>query len=72
METKSIEKVNQKIYRQYPPLANKKPKVSKQGEGRYLLIYTSAGTSPDGKNIQQKIRVVATEDGRILKTSMSR
>lgn len=72
MDQKSIEKVNLKIYQRFPNLAKKKPQIAKQSEGRYLLIYSGSGTTPDGKQIQQKVRVVATEDGRIINTSMSR
>lgn len=72
MEQKSVAKVNQTIYQQFPHLAKKAPQVSKQSEGRYLLIYSSSGTTPDGKQIRQKVRVLATEDGRIISTSLSR
>jgi hypothetical protein len=72
MDKKSIDKVCRSIYRKFPPLKNKSPKVSSQGEGRYLLIFSGSGKTPDGKTIHQNVRVVATEDGRIIKTSMSR
>jgi hypothetical protein len=48
------------------------PKVSKQGEDRYLLVFSKADKTPDGKTIQQTIRVVASDNGKILKTSMNR
>ncbi len=72
MDTKVIEKVCNQIYRRFPPVKDKKPKVSKQSDDRYLLIFSSSGTAVDGKKIQQTIRVVASSDGRIIKTSMSR
>ncbi len=72
MDKKSLEKVCNSIYQRFPPLKNKRPKVSSQGSGRYLLVFSSTGKTPDGKNVQQTVRVVATEDGRIVKTSMSR
>ena len=72
MDKKSIESVCHKIYHRFPPFRNKAPKVSKQGSDRYLLIFSGSGTTPDGKNIQQTLRVVATDDGRIIKTSMNR
>ncbi|MDF1519926.1 MAG: hypothetical protein RQ728_04415 [Brevefilum sp.] len=72
MEKKALDKVCNNIYRRFPPLKDKRPRVSKQGENHYLLIFSGSGESPDGKTIQQTIRVVATEDGKIVKTSMSR
>ncbi len=72
MDKQAMEKVCKNIYRRFPPVKNKHPKVSGQGPGRFLLVFSGSGKTPDGKNIQQTIRVVATEDGRIIKTSMSR
>jgi hypothetical protein len=72
MEKKALEKVCNNIYRRFPPLKDKRPRVSKQGENHYLLIFSGSGESPDGMTIQQTVRVVATEDGNIVKTSMSR
>lgn len=72
MDQKTIESVCKKIYRKFPPFRDKAPQVTKQGDARYLLIFSGSGITPDGKTIQQTIRVVTTEDGRIIKTSMNR
>jgi len=72
MDDKALDQVCKKIYRRFPSLKNKRPKVSKQGDDRYLLVFSGSGETPDGKSIQQTIRVVASNDGNILKTSMSR
>jgi hypothetical protein len=72
MDKKAIDKVCSQVYRRFPPVKNASPKVSKQGDTRYLLIFSSSGEGPDGKKIQHTVRVVASADGRILKTSMSR
>lgn len=72
MEKSTLEKVCQSVYQQFPSVKGQNPKVSKQGNDRYLLIFSSSGKTPDGGIIQQRIRVVATEDGQIIKTSMSR
>lgn len=72
MEKKFIDKVCKSIYKRFPPLNGSSPKVSKQGEDRYLLVFSGSGETPDGKTIKQTIRVVATDEGRIIKTSMSK
>lgn len=72
MDRSAIEKVCQKVYRRFPDLKSKRPRVSSQGNGRFLLLFSGSATTPDGMSISQTIRVVADEQGRILKTSTSR
>ena len=72
MNKSILEKVCQDVYRRFPVVKGCHPKVSKQAEDRYLLVFSSAEKSPDGQSIQQMLRVVTAEDGRIIKTSMSR
>jgi hypothetical protein len=72
MERNVLDKVCQQVYRRYPNLKDKKPKVTAQGNDRYLLLFSGSGQTPDGKDIKQTIRVVTDDTGRILKTSTSR
>jgi len=72
MEEKALQKVCKKIYNSYPPMKDLQPKVSKQGEDRYLLVFSKLDRTPDGNTIQQTIRVVVSKEGKILKTSMKR
>ena len=72
MDKTVVEKVCRQIYKRFPPLQDKMPKVSKQAGDNYLLVFSGSGKSPDGRTIQQTVRVVASSDGKIIKTSMSR
>jgi hypothetical protein len=72
MDKSALEKVCRQIYQRFPPLKDKRPKVSKQTDARYLLVFSGSSTTPDGRTIQQTVRVIASDDGRIIKTSMSR
>ena len=72
MDSQALDKVCKSIYRRFPNVKGSRPKVSTQGEDRYLLIFSAKGETPDGKTITQTLRVVADETGRVLKTSMSR
>lgn len=72
MDKNVLEKICKQIYKDYPTTKGQAPTVSKMGSGQYLLIFSSSGKAPDGMIIQQRIRVVATDDGQIIKTSMSR
>ena len=72
MERSILEKVCSQVYRRYPALKDQKPKVTSQGNERYLLLFSGSGKTPDGKTIKQTVRVVTDGTGRILKTSTSR
>jgi hypothetical protein len=72
MNASSIQKVSEKVSAKYPKLNGKRPKVTEQSPGRYLLIYAFADELPGGKTIQQQLRVVADEEGNISKMSVSR
>lgn len=72
MDRNTLDKICSQVYRRFPTLANKKPKVTTQGQDRYLLVFSASEKAPDGKVIHQTIRVVTTADGRIIKSSMSR
>ena len=43
MQRTILDKVCQQVYRRYPDLKNKHPKVTSQGNERYLLVFSSAG-----------------------------
>jgi hypothetical protein len=72
MDKRAVDEVSIKIYQRFPPLKGQRPKISKQGENQFLLVFSGSGKTPDGKTIRQTVRVVATDTGKILKTSMSR
>jgi hypothetical protein len=72
MDKSILEKICRDIYQRFPVVKGCQPKVSMQAKDRYLLVFSGTGKSPDGQSIQHMLRVVAAEDGRIIKTSMSR
>lgn len=72
MDSTVLDRVCQQIYQRFPSVANARPAVSPYGKDQYLLVFSSHGTTPDGKKIQQVVRVVATAEGKILKASLSR
>jgi len=72
MENKILEKVCKQVYKKFPFTNGITPRVSPQSQGRYLFIFSSTAKAPDGQSISQSVRVVTTEDGKIMKSSMSR
>jgi hypothetical protein len=75
MNSKSIQRIEEQIYRRFPEVAGSRPKVTQQKSARaanYLLTFRGHGSGPGGRNIQRTVRVVADERGKILKVSTSR
>lgn len=66
------EKVNQKVYRQFPELDGKKPSVSDRPNGEKLYTYKGSVKLPNGKSMSRAVRVVVSKTGRILKLTSSR
>ena len=66
------ENVNQKVYRQFPELAGKKPSVSDRPNGEKLFTYKGNVELPNGKSMSRVVRVVVSKTGRILKLTSSR
>ena len=72
MDKKIFRQVCQKIYQRFPMVKDKKPKITQLSEGRFLLIFSNSNQTPDGKIIQHTVRSVVTEEGKIIKASISR
>ncbi|HBO34109.1 MAG TPA: hypothetical protein DD636_05140 [Anaerolineaceae bacterium] len=72
MKAEAIRNVTEKVVKKHPKLAGKTPKVSMLSPGNYLLQYSFSDDLPNGKSISQTIRVVADEEGNIIKMSSSR
>ena len=75
MKQKAKSKINRQVSRSFPEMKGINPKVKhegKNGDQRYLLIYTGQAELPGGKHIKRIVRVVADERGSILRMSTSR
>jgi hypothetical protein len=75
MDSKSIQRIEEQIYRRFPEVAGARPKVTQQKSARaanYLLTFNGRGEGPGGRSIRRTVRVVADEGGKILKVSTSR
>jgi hypothetical protein len=85
MDQNLIEAVCEEVYRRFPEIRGKKPKVQKVSsteelaqKGRsisraptYLLIFQSQAVTANQKSLPTLVRVVIDERGKILKISMS-
>jgi hypothetical protein len=72
MDAKTLESVCNAIYRQFPEVKGKRPKVQSHGETGHLLIFQGTGTTSDGKSIARTVRVTVTAGGKIGKITTSR
>lgn len=80
IEPEIIQKVNRQIYRQFPEVKGVQPKVRRQSAAQgtsvstpsYLLTYQAQSILPGSKSMSRAVRVVVTENGRVLKVTTSR
>jgi len=72
MDNVTIQKVINTIYSEYPKTRGGSPRISRQADERNLLVFSFFDTLPGSKSIQQNLRVVVDDQGRILKKSISR
>jgi hypothetical protein len=88
MKTQMLASVNQEIYRRFPILAGKRPRIQSYraftaallGAGRgasgsqpaYLMIYKGQAAASDRTAIPIVVRVLVDRQGKILKISSSR
>ncbi|MCK4726007.1 MAG: hypothetical protein KAT29_09395 [Anaerolineales bacterium] len=84
MDTQVITKVSSSVYCRFPEFNGCRPTVRKQKKPQakststtvtYLLTYKTKAlvtTSSGSKSLPRSVRVVATENGKILKMTTSR
>ncbi|MEX1071527.1 MAG: hypothetical protein WEC37_02780 [Anaerolineales bacterium] len=79
MNSKAISDIKQRIYRQFPEVAGEQPSVKSQASAkspgqtpRYLLTFKGSAQDAGGPSFSRTVRVVADDNGRILKVTTSR
>ena len=84
MDSKLIQTINREVFRRFPDLYGRSPRVKacRPGTARpglrlaarpetFLLVYSGRKTTSTGKALPYAVRVVADGRGKILKISMS-
>ena len=72
MERELITAICHQVYRRFPELEGRAPKVKPQGDSQVLLIFSAKATTASGRTIEKTVRVVASSSGKVLKMSESR
>ena len=82
MDTKTLKSIVEQIHRRFPDVSGAQPKVTRQSGASqaksgptYLLTFHSTNrtsASAQSKTISRWVRVVVTEQGKIMKVTTSR
>jgi hypothetical protein len=75
MDAEILSRVCAQIYSKYPDVNGIRPKVhaqTKVGGTNHLLIFTGSAKSTGGKILSRVLRVVVTDDGKIIKVTTSK
>jgi hypothetical protein len=79
MDSKTISHISKQIAKQFPEVAGAAPSIKTQAVAKgagspstYLLTFKSRVDQPGGFAINRAVRVVADDNGRILKITTSR
>ncbi len=79
MDSKTIFGIKQQIYRQFPEVSGEEPSIKAQAGAKspgqsatYLITFKGRVAQPSGPTFNRSVRVVADDNGRILKVTTSR
>lgn len=72
MDRQTLNSVSEQIYRQFPEVSGSKPKVQDRPGNQYLIIFSGAGKTAEGRKITRTVRVVVDAAGKVLKVTTSR
>ena len=70
LDSGAMEKINQRVIREYPEMRGVRPSVASSGD-RYTLTFKGTVDTPAGK-MARIVRVVADAGGRVLRISTSK
>jgi hypothetical protein len=72
MDSKSKSSVCNTVYHQFPELKGVNPTVKELPADKFQLIFHGKALTENGKSMPRTVRVVADENGKVLKLSTSR
>ena len=72
MQKELLDRICKDIYKQFPEVNGKKPKVRPQGSSHDLLIFHGAAETADGCRIPRTVRDVVDNHGSVTKITTSR
>lgn len=72
MDKSTLAAICKQVYRRFPEMDGRAPRVKAQGDDQVLLIFSTTVSSANGHSMAKTVRVVAGANGKILKMSESR
>ena len=74
LEQEVLRKVNRKVYQRFPAVKGVKPSVRRAEGNRDLihLTYTTRAQTADGFSLTQRVQVLVTPTGKIVKMTTVR
>jgi hypothetical protein len=72
MDRQALKSICDQIYRRFPEVSGSQPKVQDRPGSQYLIIFNGSGKAADGRKIGRTVRVVADQQGHVLKVTTSR
>ena len=72
MQPQTLEQINENVYEQFPYLQDVQPTESGMEGEKLLLIYKGEAQTESGFTLPIVVRVVVSEDGKIIKITSSR
>jgi hypothetical protein len=76
MEKSTITKLTKQIIRKFPEMEGVRPSLKRKGGyengAQYELTFKSSAQLPGGRTMRRVVRVIADENGRILRMSTSK
>ncbi|NIM92634.1 MAG: hypothetical protein GTO18_02825 [Anaerolineales bacterium] len=75
MDSSAVDKISRKVSKQFPEMKGVRPTVRREngkGEPSYVLTYKGKIELPGGRKMNRIVRVVANENGKVLRMSTSK
>lgn len=77
MNQETVGKITRTVVGQFPEMDGVKPAIRRQAPpgdspALFLLTFKAAASLPNGKSLQRVVRVVADDEGRVIRISTSR
>jgi hypothetical protein len=72
MDRDQLSSICDQIYRKFPEVSGKQPKVQPQPAENTLLIFSGSATAADGRKINRTVRVIVNRAGKITRVTTSR
>lgn len=72
MDRKIIDRVCSQVYRRFPEVHGKRPKIKSYTSTQSLFIFHGKAKAADGHSIPRIVRVVVDNNGKIGKMTTSR